>query len=70
MITDALLAQWAEIAKRDDWHRSFVGSDIRQLIGEVQRHRAAAQNPVPTYAQPCSNHEYLTSGCPDCGKLA
>lgn len=24
-------------ARRDDWHTLFVGSDIRQLIGEIKR---------------------------------
>lgn len=28
---------WKEDARRDDWHTRFVGSDIRQLIGEVER---------------------------------
>ena len=28
---------WKENAKRDDWYTLFVGSDIRQLIGEVER---------------------------------
>lgn len=29
-----------ELARRDDWHLHFVGSDIRQLISEVKLHRA------------------------------
>lgn len=24
-------------ARRDDWHTTYVGSDIRQLIGEIER---------------------------------
>jgi hypothetical protein len=41
MLTDKRLADWADLAKRDDWHQLFVGSDLRQLIIEVQRLRAA-----------------------------
>jgi hypothetical protein len=40
-LSDECLAAWAEQAKRDDWHQRFVGSDIRQLIGEIQRTREA-----------------------------
>jgi hypothetical protein len=40
-LSDEVLSRWAEWAKRDDWHYEFVGSDIRLLIGEVQRTRAA-----------------------------
>lgn len=40
-LTDEKLVEMAERAKRDDWHYSFVGSDIRQLIGEVQRLRGS-----------------------------
>lgn len=40
-LTNEQLRVWAEDAKRDDWHERFVGSDIRGLIGEVMRHRAA-----------------------------
>jgi hypothetical protein len=43
MLTDEDLAAWAEQAKRDDWHQRFVGSDLRQLIGELQRLRAATE---------------------------
>ncbi len=31
------LEMWTEWARRDDWHQRFVGSDIRQMIGEIQR---------------------------------
>jgi hypothetical protein len=34
MLSDDVLVAWAEQAKRDDWHLCFVGSDIRQLIGQ------------------------------------
>lgn len=33
------LKQMKEEARRDDWHTIYVGSDIRQLIGEVERLR-------------------------------
>ena len=32
-----------EDARRDDWHLRFVGSDIRQMLGEIERLRAAAK---------------------------
>jgi len=31
------LEQMKEEARRDDWHMLFVGSDIRQLIAEIER---------------------------------
>ena len=33
------LEQMFEEACRDDWHMIYVGSDIRQLIGEIERLR-------------------------------
>lgn len=33
------LTQWKENARRDDWHKLFVGSDIREMIGEIERLR-------------------------------
>lgn len=42
MITDALLLEWQRKARRDDCFTSydaFVPSDIRQMIGEIQRLR-------------------------------
>lgn len=33
------LVRWQELAKRDDWHQHFVGSDIRQMLGEIDRLR-------------------------------
>lgn len=33
------LEQMKEEARRDDWHLVFVASDIRQLIGEIDRLR-------------------------------
>jgi hypothetical protein len=49
MIDKATLERWAEWSKQDDWHTRFVGSDIRQMLGEIERlqdeidylHRAA-----------------------------
>jgi hypothetical protein len=34
------ITQWTEWARRDDWHQLFVGSDIRQMLGEIARLRA------------------------------
>lgn len=33
--------RWNEKSVRDDWHLHFVGSDIRQMLGEIERLRAA-----------------------------
>jgi len=30
-------AQWQEWSKLDTWHHHFVGSDIRQMLGEIER---------------------------------
>ena len=40
MIDQATLEQWTELAKRDDWHMTFVGSDIRIMLGEITRLRS------------------------------
>jgi DNA repair exonuclease SbcCD ATPase subunit len=37
MIETAEFQVWKIDARRDDWHTRFVGSDIRQLIGEIER---------------------------------
>lgn len=37
MIDAATLSQWRVAARRDDWHTKFVGSDIRQMLGEIER---------------------------------
>lgn len=34
------LAKWKELAKRDDWHLNFVGSDIRIMLSEIERLRS------------------------------
>jgi hypothetical protein len=31
------LRRWTEQARRDDWHQTFVGSDIRQMLAEIER---------------------------------
>lgn len=31
------IEKWKEMARRDDWHAHFVGSDIRQMLGEIER---------------------------------
>jgi hypothetical protein len=37
LIDEVTLTDMEERAKHDDWHRSFVGSDIRLLIAEIRR---------------------------------
>lgn len=53
--------------------------EIAQALNEQLRHGqyvpamrafAAEANPIKRYPQPCFDHEYITSDCPDCGKLA
>ena len=34
------LTEWTTMARRDDWHMSFVGSDIRCMLGEIASLRA------------------------------
>lgn len=34
------LEQWTNVARRDDWHRTLVGSDIRGMLGEIERLRS------------------------------
>jgi len=36
-ISQERLKQWTEMARRDDWHQTFVGSDIRVMLGEIER---------------------------------
>lgn len=47
MIEKSTLQRWGELAKRDDWHMLFVGSDIRLLLGEVERLRSALKAVLP-----------------------
>jgi hypothetical protein len=39
LMTDLPIERWLEWARRDDWHAYFVGSDIRQMLGEIERLR-------------------------------
>jgi regulator of replication initiation timing len=39
MITDHTIAIWRMAAKDDNWHRIFVASDIREMVGEIERLR-------------------------------
>jgi len=36
-MSDLPLAKWKELAQQDNWHNFFVGSDIRQMLGEIER---------------------------------
>lgn len=40
-ISEAMIELWTQYARRDDWHTFLVGSDIRVMLGEIQRLRAA-----------------------------
>lgn len=46
-LTDARLDELEALARRDDWHRTLVGSDVRALIAEVRRLRAALEDKPP-----------------------
>lgn len=42
LLPQSQLDQWTDWARRDDWHERFVGSDIRQMLGEIARLRDRA----------------------------
>lgn len=42
-ISAATMAKWQTQARLDTWHRNFVGSDIRQMLGEIERLRGLAK---------------------------
>lgn len=48
-MTDLPIAKWTELARRDDWHLFLTGSDIRQMLGEIERLRGSHQ--------PCASSE-------------
>lgn len=37
MISQEQLREWLGLARRDDWHTHFVGSDVRQMLAEIER---------------------------------
>ncbi len=39
-MSDARVDELGEIARRDDWHRLLVGSDIRLLVSALRQSRA------------------------------
>lgn len=39
-ISNSQLLDWQVAARRDDWHKTFVGSDIRQMLSEIERLRS------------------------------
>lgn len=39
MIDKERLDNWRAMARRDDWHLLFVGSDIREMLAEIERLR-------------------------------
>lgn len=39
MIDERTLNRWTELARRDDWHQLFVGSDVRLMLSEINRLR-------------------------------
>lgn len=51
------LEQWTHLARRDDWHLTFVGSDIRQMLGEIERLRAALDDMIALCRHKASNRD-------------
>lgn len=37
MVERDQLERWRKWSRQDDWHLLFVGSDIRQMLGEIER---------------------------------
>lgn len=66
------LERWTEWARRDDWHQLFVGSDIRQMLGEI--HRLSAAPPADGVLQALDGYRAAVSwigadswdGCSEC----
>jgi hypothetical protein len=56
---------WRAIMEDDRLKRARTRLSLHEIRLIVQHARAH-----PLYAQPCFNHEYIRSDCPDCGKLA
>ena len=44
LLSDDQIDAFVALARRDDWHRHFVGSDIRMILGDLMRARAALSN--------------------------
>lgn len=40
-ISNSQLLDWQVAAQRDDWRETFVASDIRRILSEIERLRAA-----------------------------
>ena len=38
------LIEWTKFARQDDWYMHFVGSDIRCMLGEIDRLRRQVQH--------------------------
>jgi hypothetical protein len=39
MIDQARLDHWKPLARSDNWHMLFVGSEIREMLAEIERLR-------------------------------
>lgn len=52
MITDEQLAEWARLAKLDDWHRQITKGDVQQMIAELQRISEASKHRTIHYDDP------------------
>ena len=44
MITEERLKRFEENSKLDNWHYLFVGSDIREMLGEIRRLQRSVEN--------------------------
>lgn len=61
----ARLPQWREWARRDDWHTLFVGSDIREMLSEIERLRALVKFHQKASVEECSEIERLRAALTD-----
>lgn len=50
MINKDTLQEWIANARRDDWHSLFVGSDIRIMLGEIERNAAKIETDAKVIA--------------------
>jgi len=41
MIDGETMQKWIVAAHRDDWHKTFFGSDLRIMLGEIDRMTSA-----------------------------
>lgn len=43
-MSDLPIEEWKKWARQDNWYNLFVGSDIRQMLGEIELLRRELQH--------------------------